>query len=88
MTLCFSGLLLRLVDYQRTIEVDAATLGEALDQVEGRHPRLRTVLRDGEGGIRRSHRVFVNGELVGAADLATPLADSDSVEFLTAIAGG
>lgn len=88
MTVRFSGGLLRLVDYERSIDVRASNLGEALVQVEDRHPRLREVLRDREGGLRRAHRIFINGELDSSADLTTPLAESDDVEFLTAIAGG
>jgi len=88
MMLRFSGLLLRYVDYQRTISIAAPTLGDALRQVETRFPTLRQILRDGEGRIRATHRVFINGELAPAAELGTPLADSDNIEFLTAIAGG
>jgi molybdopterin converting factor small subunit len=88
MILRLSGLLLRLVDYQREIELHASTLGEALVSVEEAHPRLREVLRDGDGRLRPTHRVFINGELVSAADLTTTLAEADDVELLTAIAGG
>jgi molybdopterin converting factor small subunit len=87
MKLRFTGPLLRLVDYERAIDLSAANLGQALDQIEQRHPRLRPVLKDGEGRLRRAHRVFVNGDLV-SVDLNTPLNDSDDIEFLTAIAGG
>lgn len=88
MKLRFSGLLLRLVDYQRTIVVNATDLNDALTQVEDRFPRLRQVLRDSEGGIRGTHRIFINGELTKSVGATTPLSDSDEVEFLTAIAGG
>jgi molybdopterin converting factor small subunit len=84
----FSGLLLRLVDYERTIVVSAADLNDALTQVEARFPRLRQVLRDSEGGLRATHRIFINGELAPSVGVTTPLANSDEVEFLTAIAGG
>jgi len=88
MTLRFSGLLLRLVDYQRTIDVKATSLADALHQVEARYPALRPILRDNEGELRRTHRIFINGELANSAELTSPLAESVEVEFLTAIAGG
>lgn len=88
MILRFSGLLLRIVDYERAVEVDAATLGDAVAVAENRYPRLQKVLRDGHGQLRRTHRIFINGELAASAGLSTPLGDSDEVEFLTAIAGG
>jgi molybdopterin synthase sulfur carrier subunit len=88
MNLRFSGLLLRLVDYERTMQIDAPTLGDAVAVAEQRHPRLRPVLRDGEGRLRHSHRIFINGDLAPTADLTTPLGPADDVEFLTAITGG
>jgi molybdopterin converting factor small subunit len=84
----FSGLLLRMVDYERTVDVEATTLGDALAVAEARHPRLKMVLRDGHGQLRRTHRIFINGELAATAGLSTPMHSSDEVEFLTAIAGG
>jgi molybdopterin synthase sulfur carrier subunit len=88
MILRFSGLLLRLVDYERMLDVKAPTLGAAVQAAEDRFPRLRQVLRDGQGELRGIHRIFINGELSPSACLSTPLKDSDDVEFLTAIAGG
>lgn len=88
MTIRFSGVLLRLVDYQRAIDVPAATLGDALARLEARYPPLRQVLRDADGRLRPTHRIFINGRSHASADLTTPLSDSDEVEFLTAIAGG
>ncbi|GAA1943775.1 hypothetical protein GCM10009837_82270 [Streptomyces durmitorensis] len=87
-TLRFSGLLLRFVDYERTIISHAPVLGDAIAEVEDRFPRLRPILRDGEGRMRATHRVFINGELSRGAGLTTPLHEDDDIEFLTAIAGG
>ncbi|GHE38241.1 hypothetical protein GCM10017673_45740 [Streptosporangium violaceochromogenes] len=88
MTLLFSGILLRLVNYQRTVQIDAETLGAALEQLERRHPQMKSILRDDSGQIRRAHQIFVNGEQVRKPALDTPLKETDRVEFLTAIAGG
>lgn len=88
MMLRLSGLLLRLVDYRRVIEAPGSSLGESLSGVELEYPRLRDVLRNGDGDLRPTHRIFINGELAPAADLTTPVQDSDDVELLTAIAGG
>ncbi|WP_308378132.1 MoaD/ThiS family protein [Streptomyces sp. ISL-98] len=88
MILRFSGIMLRLVNYERTVQVQADTLGTALEQLEGRHPQIRQVLRDANGQIRRSHQLFLNGERVAIPDLSMTLKEADQVEFLTAIAGG
>lgn len=88
MILQFSGILLRLVNYDREVRVDAPTLGEALTLAEAHYPMLRPVLRDSGGELRRAHRVVINGSMVTRATLSTPVGDADSVQFLTAIAGG
>jgi sulfur-carrier protein len=88
MTLRFSGLLLRFVDYQRTVALPASTLGEALTLLEQRYPQLRPVLQDNTGKLRGTHRLFVNGQLVAHPGDNLSLAEEDDVEFLTAIAGG
>ncbi|KPC60783.1 MoaD/ThiS family protein [Streptomyces chattanoogensis] len=76
------------MNYQRAFPIEADTLGAALEWLEERHPQVRRVLRDGNGRIRRTHQVFLNGEQLTDASLDTPLAESDRVEFRTAIAGG
>ncbi|WP_331742813.1 MoaD/ThiS family protein (plasmid) [Streptomyces sp. NBC_00868] len=87
-TLRFSGILLRFVDYERTITSHASHLGDALAEVEDRFPRLRPILRDSAGNLRTTHRVLFNGEVTAGATLTTPLAEDDDVEFLAAVAGG
>lgn len=88
MTFQFSGLLLRFVDYDRSVSVPAATLGEALRSLLERYPQLRPVLWDRTGKLSRVHRVVINGELVARPDENAPLSETDRVEFFTAIAGG
>lgn len=51
--------------------------------IPGCNPSYETA----RGQLRQAHRVFVNGDQL-SVDLTTPLADSDEVEILTAIAGG
>ncbi|MEU0521806.1 MoaD/ThiS family protein [Streptosporangium sp. NPDC006007] len=88
MTFLFSGILLRLVNYQRSIQIKADTLGAALEQLEKCHPQIKSVLRDGSGQVRRAHQVFLNGEQVSKPSLNMSLKETDEVEFITAIAGG
>ncbi|WP_416971121.1 MoaD/ThiS family protein [Streptomyces sp. 4F14] len=83
----FSGLLLRFTDYERTVSVQADTVGDAMEALRLRFPRLGPVLWDGNGDLRQVHRLIVNGEVV-SVDAAQPLLDTDRLEFLTAVAGG
>lgn len=70
-------------------KVDAGTLGEVLDVLELRHPRLRFKLRDETGQLRRFVRVFVDGRDVSATTgLATPLSGDRTIDFLHSTAGG
>jgi molybdopterin synthase sulfur carrier subunit len=88
MTFRFSGLLLRFVDYQRTVTLTASTLSEALTLLNQRYPQLRPVLQDNTGKLRGTHRMFVNGQLIARPSDTLSLDEGDDVEFLTAIAGG
>ncbi|MEM9452708.1 MAG: MoaD/ThiS family protein [Myxococcota bacterium] len=88
MKVILSGTLLRFVGYEREIEVEARTVGEAINAVEARHDALRNVLRDGSGAVRTTHQLFVNGEQVGRNGLERPVGRADVLEVLTAIAGG
>lgn len=83
----FSGLLLRFTDYERTVTVEAPTLGAALDALRLRFPRLEPVLWDSNGDLRQVHRLIVNGEVV-TPEAGRPLTATDRLEFLTAVAGG
>lgn len=84
----FRGPLLRFTSYEREVEVDGATVEESLGGLCRAYPDLRPVLFDADGLPRRAHRFFLNGELLTIGDLTTPVSQSDSVEVLTAIAGG
>ncbi|WP_194837603.1 MoaD/ThiS family protein [Nocardia sp. XZ_19_369] len=84
----FNGMLLRFVDYDRTVDITAGTLSDALCQLRDRYPRLRPVLWDSSGNLVQVHRLVLNGSIVDGAAEDTPLQDTDRVEILTAVAGG
>jgi sulfur-carrier protein len=69
--------------------VDAGTVAQLLDVLEGRYPRLRFKLRDETGQLRRYVRVFVDGEdISGTTGVATSLAQARTIDILHSIAGG
>ncbi len=69
--------------------VEATSVSQLLDVLEGRYPRLRFKLRDETGRLRRYVRVFVDGEDVsGTTGLATPLGGGQTIDILHSIAGG
>jgi len=74
---------------ERAIEVDAETVGGAVQALVGRHPALAERLLTPEGELHRFVNVFVNGRDVRYLDgLATPVAERDEIRLLPAIAGG
>jgi sulfur-carrier protein len=75
-------------DGAKVVEGKGGTLGELLDDLEGRHPGLRERLVDGEQ-LRRFVNVYLNDEDVRfLGGLGTPVADGDTVTVLPAVAGG
>jgi sulfur-carrier protein len=70
------------------LEVEGATVGEALDAVFDEHDGLRQRITE-DGGLRRFVNVYVSGEDIRFKDgLETELDDGDEVQILPAVAGG
>jgi len=68
----------------RRLDLDAASVGEALDSLDARWPGLRGRLCDG-AELRPHIRVFVDGE---RASLDTPVAPDARLDVIAAISGG
>ena len=76
----------------RQLDVEAASVGEALAQLDARWPGLRDRVcesagagEDGGTALRPHIRVFVDGE---RAELDTPLAPGARLDVIAAISGG
>ena len=75
-------------DGEDEIEVDGATVGDALDAVFTEHEELRERITE-DGTLRRFVNVYVSGEDIRFQDgLETALDDGDEVTILPAVAGG
>ena len=76
-------------DGQRAIEVDGATIGDAVQSLVGLHPALGGQLLTPEGELHRFVNVYLNGRDVRyLAGLDTPVDERDEIRLLPAIAGG
>jgi MoaD family protein len=76
-------------DGQRAIEVEGATIGDAVQALVGQHPALASQLLTPEGELHRFVNVFLNGRDVRyLAGLDTPVEARDEIRLLPAIAGG
>jgi molybdopterin synthase sulfur carrier subunit len=74
---------------ERAIEVEGATVGDAVQALVGRHPALAGQLLTPEGDLHRFVNVYVNGRDVRyLGGLDTPIETRDEIRLLPAIAGG
>jgi molybdopterin synthase sulfur carrier subunit len=70
------------------VEVEGATVGDALDAVFTQHDGLRERITQ-DGDLRRFVNVYVSGEDIRFQDgLETSVTDGDEVTILPAVAGG
>jgi molybdopterin converting factor small subunit len=73
---------------QDRVEASGSTVGEILSDLGSKHPALRERLFDGDE-LRRFVNVYVNDEDIRYLDdLATPVATSDDISIIPAVAGG
>lgn len=72
----------------RTVDVEGASVREALDALVDAHPGLAGRVREGDG-VPTFLNVFVDGEDIRLRDgLETPLGPGAKVLLLPAVAGG
>lgn len=70
-------------------EVDARTLGEALETVFAAQPRLRGYILDDQGSLRKHLSVFVDGRPVrDRQHLSDSLGEQSRVYVVQALSGG
>jgi len=72
-------------DLPRHVDVDAATVAEAIDRLEDRWPGLRDRLCEPGPALRRHINVYVDRERAG---LDTALEPGSRVDVIAAISGG
>jgi MoaD family protein len=78
-----------LTNNEETVEVNAATIGGAIAELQIRFPGIQERLIDADGGVRRFVNVYVNEEDIRfLQNQDTALKDGDEVSIIPAIAGG
>jgi sulfur-carrier protein len=79
----------KLTNNEELIEVNAATIGEAITELQTRFPGIQERLVDDKGEVRRFVNVYVNEEDIRfLKNRETPLKDGDEISIIPAIAGG
>ena len=71
------------------VQVEGATVGEALKALDAAYPGFADRLFDDGGNLRRFVNVFLADEDVRFLDgLATPVSDGQTLSIVPAVAGG
>ncbi|MEX0767080.1 MAG: ubiquitin-like small modifier protein 1 [Microthrixaceae bacterium] len=71
------------------VQVEGATVGEALESLEAAHPGFKERLFDADGGLRRFVNVFVADDDVRYLDgVNTPVPEGETIAIIPAVAGG
>jgi len=71
------------------IDLPAATVRDALAELDRRHPGIAARVLDGQGAVKPFIRIFVGADDIGSlAGLDTKLGERDEIAIIPAIAGG
>lgn len=73
----------------RTVELSCATVAECLAGLENRFPALAKAMKDDEGRLHSSVKLYINGEDIRyRSSLDTPLQERDELTIMMLVAGG
>ena len=79
----------KLTNNEEVVEIAAATIADAIVELQTRYPGIRERLVDEKGDVRRFVNVYVNEEDIRfLQNQQTPLKDGDEISIIPAIAGG
>jgi molybdopterin synthase sulfur carrier subunit len=78
-----------LTNNEEVVEATAATVGDAINDLQSRYPGIKERLLDEAGAVRRFVNVYVNEEDIRfLQNQQTPLKQGDEISIIPAIAGG
>jgi molybdopterin synthase sulfur carrier subunit len=79
----------RLTGGQGKLTVSGNDVGSLIQALERDFPGIAERVLDGDGNVKRFINVFINDNEIRTLDgLATPVAESDQVSIVPAMAGG
>jgi molybdopterin synthase sulfur carrier subunit len=71
------------------VEVEAGTVQQIIETLDGRYPGIRSSICDEAGGLRRFINIYVDGEDVRFLEnLSTTAKDGAEIAIVPAISGG
>jgi len=79
----------KLTNDEELVTVEAATIGDAIGELQTKYPGIKERLVDDSGEVRRFVNIYVNEEDIRfLQNKETPIKDGDEVSIIPAIAGG
>jgi len=79
----------KLTNNEELVEVNAATVAAAINELQSRFPGIKERLLDDSGTVRRFVNVYVNEEDIRfLQNQQTPIKSGDEISIIPAIAGG
>ena len=79
----------KLTHNEELVEINAATIGDAIKELQARFPGIEERLVDEKGEVRRFVNVYVNEEDIRFLQgNKTAIKDGDEISIIPAIAGG
>ena len=83
------GPLRRLTNGSSEVEVEGATVSQALADLETKYPGFADRLYDGSGNLRQFINIYLNdSDIRFGQGLETPLGENDDLSIVPAVAGG
>ncbi len=73
---------------RESVEVEGATVRACLEAVGAQFPGFGEQIFDASGAVHRFVTLFINGDEIDRKEVDKPVAETDEVEILAAIAGG
>ncbi len=78
----------QLAEDVKRVDVRGGTVGECLEELVGRYPRLKPRIFAGDGRLAKGLSVYINGENAYPGELARPVRDGDNLHLAHLIFGG
>lgn len=76
-------------DNQDTVQLDGGNVGEAIEQLTTKHPKLKKHLYDNQGNLRNFVNIYVNDKDIRYLEKeATTVSDNDTLSIIPSVAGG
>jgi molybdopterin synthase sulfur carrier subunit len=83
------GPLRRLTNGSSEVEVEGATVSQALQDLEAKYPGFNDRLYDQSGNLRQFINIYLNdSDIRFGQGLETPVGENDDLSIVPAVAGG